>query len=80
MVGVEGFVLTVTGVFFGTIAGLAGILPFTIARTDSLLPGQGLAVWLGIAAVAAASTLVTSLVTARRALRTPAVVQVAVAA
>jgi putative ABC transport system permease protein len=80
MVGVEGFVLTVTGVFFGTIAGLAGILPFTIARTDAVLPGQGLGIWLGIAAIAAASTLVTSLVTARRTLRTPAVVQVAVAA
>ncbi|MGP4044694.1 FtsX-like permease family protein [Streptomyces sp. 2A115] len=73
MVGIESLVLTVTGVFFGTAAGLAGMVPFTIVRTDSVLPDRGLGIWLGIVAVAAAATLVTSLVTARRALRTPAV-------
>lgn len=80
MVGVEGLILTVTGVFFGTVAGLAGILPFTIVRTDSVLPDQGLGIWLCVVAVAAAVTLGTSLVTARRALRTPAVEAVALAA
>ncbi len=40
-VGCEGLVLTVTGVFFGTAAGFAGVLPFTYARTGSVLPGQG---------------------------------------
>jgi putative ABC transport system permease protein len=80
MVGVEGLILTVTGVFFGTVAGLAGILPFTIVRTDSVLPDQGLGIWLSVVAVAAAVTLGTSLVTARRALRTPAVEAVALAA
>ncbi|MDX3852359.1 ABC transporter permease [Streptomyces sp. AK02-01A] len=78
MVGVEGLVLTVTGVFFGTVAGLAGIASFGLVRTDSLLPGQGLGIWLGVVAVAAAATLVTSLGTARRSLRTPAVRAVAV--
>jgi putative ABC transport system permease protein len=80
MVGVEGLVLTVTGVFFGTVAGVAGILPFSVVRTGSLLPDQGLGIWLGIVGVAAAATLITSLGTARRVLRTPAVRAVAVAA
>ncbi|MGW3117786.1 hypothetical protein ACWDBW_11675 [Streptomyces sp. NPDC001107] len=53
-------------------AGLAGILSFTLVRTDSVQPDQGLGVRLAVVAVAAAVTLGTSLVTARRALRTPA--------
>ncbi|MFD5099693.1 FtsX-like permease family protein [Streptomyces albidochromogenes] len=76
-VGCEGLLLTATGVFFGTVAGLAGILPFTYARTDGIRPGQGFGIWLGIVAVAAAATLVTSLWTARLTLRTPAVDAVA---
>ena len=73
MVGVESLVVTATGVFFGTAAGLAGIIPFTVVRTDSLLPDQGLGTWLAIVATATAATFVTSLATARRTLRTPAV-------
>lgn len=80
MVGMEGVVLTVTGVFFGTVAGLAGILPFTIVRTDSVLPDQGLGVWLGVVAVAAVATLLTSVLTAVRTLRTPAITAVGLAA
>ncbi|MEW2398902.1 FtsX-like permease family protein [Streptomyces sp. NPDC046862] len=79
-VGVEGLALTATGVLLGTVAGLAGILPFTIVRTDMVWPHQGLGVWLGIVAVAAAATLGTSLGTARRTLRAPAVEAVAVVA
>jgi hypothetical protein len=75
MVGVESLVLTATGVFFGTAAGLAGIIPFTVVRTDGdlVLPDQGLGTWLAIVAIATAATVVTSLATARRTLRTPAV-------
>ncbi|MCX4907881.1 ABC transporter permease [Streptomyces sp. NBC_00878] len=82
MVGIESLVLTATGVFFGTAAGLAGIIPFTMVRTDSdsVLPDHGLGIWLGIVAVAGAAVLVTCLVTARRALRTPAVEVVSLAA
>ncbi|MFG2520113.1 FtsX-like permease family protein [Streptomyces sp. NPDC048527] len=79
-VGLESLVLTVTGVFFGTVAGLAGIVPFTAVRTDSLLPGQGLGIWLTVVAMAAMATLVTSLGTARRTLRVRAVDAVAVVA
>jgi putative ABC transport system permease protein len=80
MVGAEGVILTVTGVFFGTLAGLAGILPFTLVRTDATWPGQGLGIWIAIVAVAAAVTLGTSLITAWRALRTPAVAAVTLVA
>jgi putative ABC transport system permease protein len=79
MVGTEAALLTATGVVFGSLAGLAGAVPFTAVRTDGdvLLPGSAGAVWAGVAAVAAAATLVTSLATARRCLRVPAVAAVA---
>jgi putative ABC transport system permease protein len=80
VVGAEGLVLTVTGVCFGTLAALAGIVPFTVVRTDEVLPDQALGVWLAVVAVAAAVTLGTGLATARRVLRTPAVRAVASAA
>ncbi|MEV6421419.1 ABC transporter permease [Streptomyces sp. NPDC051662] len=77
MVGVEGLALTVTGVFFGAVAGLAGSVPFSLVRTDEVLPGQGPWIWLGVTAVAAAATLITSVGTAHRTLRGPAVAAVA---
>jgi putative ABC transport system permease protein len=78
-VGVEGLILTVTGVVFGALAALAGIIPFTAVRSDEVLPGEVYGIGLAVVAVAAAVTLGTSLVTARRMLRTPAVGAVAVA-
>jgi putative ABC transport system permease protein len=80
VVGVEGLVLTVVGVFFGTAAALAGIVPFTVVRTDAVLPEQAFGVWLAVVAVASAVTMGTGLATARRVLRTPAVRAVASAA
>ncbi|MBK3573351.1 FtsX-like permease family protein [Streptomyces sp. MBT65] len=79
-VGVETAILTVAGVLSGTAAALAGIVPFTVVRTDSVLPHQGLGIWLAVVAVAATVTLGTSLLTARRVLRTPAVEAVGLAA
>ncbi|MGW6787632.1 FtsX-like permease family protein [Streptomyces chartreusis] len=78
-VGVEGLILTVTGVVFGALAALAGVIPFTVVRSDEVLPGEVYGIGLGVVAVAAAVTLGTGLVTARRMLRTPAVGAVAVA-
>lgn len=75
-VGAEGLILTVTGVFFGTLTGLAGVLAFTAVRTDSPWPGRGPGIWLAVVAVAAVVTLGTVLFTARRTLRTPAVAAV----
>ncbi|MGW5472209.1 FtsX-like permease family protein [Streptomyces chartreusis] len=78
-VGIEGLILTVTGVVFGALAALAGIIPFTVVRSDEVLPGEVYGIALAVVAVAAAVTLGTGLVTARRMLRTPAVGAVAVA-
>ncbi|MFK4106882.1 FtsX-like permease family protein [Streptomyces sp. NPDC019531] len=79
-VTVEALVLTVLGAFFGTVAAIAGILPFNAAKTDSVLPDQGLGIWLAIVAIATGATLITVLGTALRVLRTPAVQAVAVTA
>ncbi|MFE3031837.1 FtsX-like permease family protein [Streptomyces canus] len=79
-VGVEGLILTAVGLFFGTVAALAGIIPFTVVRSDSVLPHQGLGIWLAVVAIAAAATIGTSLATAHRVLRTPAVEAVGLAA
>ncbi|MFI5554496.1 FtsX-like permease family protein [Streptomyces sp. NPDC051738] len=78
-VGVETVILTVTGVLFGMVAALAGIVPFTVVRTDGVLPDEVYGIGVTVTAIAAAVTLGTSLVTARRMLRTPAVGAVAVA-
>ncbi|KDQ68772.1 FtsX-like permease family protein [Streptomyces sp. NTK 937] len=79
-VGCEAVVLTLTGLFLGTVAGVAGIIPFTMVRTDQVLPDQGPGTWLAVVAVATAATLGTTLATARTTLRTPAVDAVAAAA
>ncbi|MFI6007339.1 FtsX-like permease family protein [Streptomyces sp. NPDC051243] len=78
-VGAETVILTVTGVLFGSVAALAGIVPFTVVRGDAVLPGEVYGIGVAVVAIAAAVTLGTSLVTARRMLRTPAVGAVAVA-
>jgi putative ABC transport system permease protein len=79
-VGAEGLIVTVVGVCFGTVAALAGIVPFTIVRSDSVLPHQGFGIYVAVVALAVAVTLGTSLVTARRVLRAPAVEAVGLAA
>ncbi|MFD6274368.1 FtsX-like permease family protein [Streptomyces sp. NPDC060209] len=80
VVGWEAVILTLTGLVLGTVAGIAGIIPFTMVRTDQVLPDQGPGTWLAIMAVATVVTLGTSLGTARRTLRTPAIDAVTVAA
>ncbi|MET7682373.1 FtsX-like permease family protein [Streptomyces sp. NPDC005423] len=79
-VAVEGAVLTLTGIVLGTLAALAGIVPFTVVRAGTVLPHQSLGTWLAVIAVATAVTLGTSLATAWRVLRTPAVAAVTLAA
>jgi ABC-type antimicrobial peptide transport system permease subunit len=73
MVSLEGIVLTATGVLFGTIASMVTVLPFSIARTDSVLPDSTIGIYLGVVALAATLTLAAGLGTTRRAIRTPAV-------
>ncbi|MFJ7074004.1 FtsX-like permease family protein [Streptomyces sp. NPDC098781] len=78
-VAVESLVLTVTGALFGMLAALAGIVPFTVVRSDGVLPGEVYGIAATVVTVAATVTLGTSLATARRMLRRPAVGAVAVA-
>lgn len=73
MVGLESLVLLCTGVLFGTIASLFTIVPFSVARTGTVLPGSPIGVYLATVGAATLLTLGSSLCAARRALRTPAV-------
>jgi ABC-type antimicrobial peptide transport system permease subunit len=72
MVSLESIVLVVTGVLLGSVAAIFTVVPYSIARTDSILP-SGFAIYLGVVAVAAVLTLAASLGAARLAIRTPAV-------
>jgi ABC-type antimicrobial peptide transport system permease subunit len=72
MVALESLVLLATGVLFGTLAALFTVVPYNIARTDSVLP-SGVGIYVGVVAAAVVLTLAASLGAARRAVRTPAV-------
>jgi ABC-type antimicrobial peptide transport system permease subunit len=72
-VAVESAVLTVTGVVCGTVASLFTIVPFGLARRDSLVPEGDAATYLGVVALAAVLTGVTAYGATRRAIRVPAV-------
>jgi ABC-type antimicrobial peptide transport system permease subunit len=80
MVGLEAAVVAGTGVAAGAAASLVTIVPFTIARTDGVLPGTGLGVFAAVVAAAAGLTLASSVGAARRAVRPPAVEAVAIPA
>ncbi|MGW1993099.1 FtsX-like permease family protein [Embleya sp. NPDC001921] len=69
VVAVEGAVLTVAGVGLGILAGLATIVPFNYARTDTLLPTVAPWIWPVFALVAGAVTVSAAVGTARRTMR-----------
>jgi len=77
-VALEAVALVATGVLLGSLASLFTVVPYSIARTGSLVPDATVAIYLGIVAAAVALTLASSLGAARRALRAPAVEAVAV--
>ncbi|MFG2088164.1 MULTISPECIES: FtsX-like permease family protein [unclassified Spirillospora] len=72
-VALESAVLTATGVVFGTVAAVFTIVPFGLARRDSLTPGGDVWTYLAVVALAAVLTGVTALGAARRTIRVPAV-------
>ncbi|WP_189959862.1 FtsX-like permease family protein [Streptomyces alanosinicus] len=78
-VAAESLIVTAAGVLLGSLTALAGIIPFTMVRAGGLLPDASLGIWPAVVAVAAAATLGTSLLTARRVVRTPMVRAVAAA-
>ncbi|MFI6086133.1 FtsX-like permease family protein [Streptomyces sp. NPDC051217] len=80
MISLESLILTVFGVFFATLSAIAGIVSFSIVRTDTAVPDQSLGIWLAVVGIGAVATIVTSVGTAYRGLRTPAVEAVALAA
>lgn len=73
MVATEAAFLLVTGVVFGGLASLMTIIPFSLARANSVVPGVTPWIFVAIVAVAVTLTLASSLGTTRFAIRTPAV-------
>jgi putative ABC transport system permease protein len=73
MVTAESVLIAVTGVIFGSLAALATVLPFTIARTDDIIPDAPLGIHVAIVTIAVGATLLASVGTAWRRLRVPAV-------
>jgi ABC-type antimicrobial peptide transport system permease subunit len=79
MVGLESAVLAATGVLFGALASIATIVPYSVARTQTVIPDQTAGILLGVVVAAAALTLAASLGATRRAIVTPAIRAVATA-
>jgi putative ABC transport system permease protein len=78
MLGVETAVTVVTGLIFGTVAALAGVIPYSIALTGDVVPDIGPAIYLGTIAVLAVVALAANLGAGRRAIGRPALEAVAV--
>jgi FtsX-like permease family/YjbR len=77
VVSLESIVLLVTGVVFGTVAALFTIVPYSIARTGSLVPDSTAAIYLGVVGAAAMLALASGVSPVRRAIRAPAIEAVA---
>jgi FtsX-like permease family len=77
MVSAEGLVLASTGVLFGSVASIFTVVPYSIARTQTVLPDATVAIYLAVVAAAAVLTLASSVGAARRAIRVPAIEAVA---
>jgi putative ABC transport system permease protein len=75
--GWEAGAVVAAGLVFGTLAALAGILPFSYAKTGHLLPHRGPGMFLAVAAIVTVLTLAACLGAARRALRIPALAAIA---
>lgn len=73
MVGLEGVLLTGVGIVLGTIASTATVVPYSVVKLDQPLPDSGIGLLVGVVGVAAAVTMGTGLVAARRGMRAPAI-------
>ncbi|WP_243712903.1 ABC transporter permease [Actinomadura sp. 6K520] len=73
MVALESAVVTGTGVVCGTVASVFTIVPFGLARRDSLTPDGSVWTYLGVVALAAVLTVATAYGATRRTIRVPAV-------
>jgi putative ABC transport system permease protein len=77
MVSVEGVLLALVGILLGSVAAVAAIVPYSIARTGSAMPNESILIYVAIVSIAAFLTMATSLGAARRAISTPAIQAVA---
>lgn len=74
IVSIESFVLLVTGVLFGSIAAVFTVVPYSIARTNTILPlHSGAPIYLAVVSAAIVLTLASTLAAARRSMRMGAV-------
>ncbi|GAB2793743.1 FtsX-like permease family protein [Amycolatopsis magusensis] len=73
MVSVEGVLLAVTGIVFGSLAAVAAIAPYSFVRTGSIVPGESPLLYGVIVVIAALLTLGTCVAATRRAIRGPAI-------
>ncbi|WP_026877833.1 FtsX-like permease family protein [Jiangella gansuensis] len=69
MVSLEGLLVASVGVVLGTVASLATLVPFSLARTDSLTPSGSPLIYLGVVGAALVLTLAASLLPGWRAVR-----------
>ncbi|MCP2164843.1 FtsX-like permease family protein [Goodfellowiella coeruleoviolacea] len=73
MVGLEGAVLVFTGVLLGSLAATVTVFPYSVAKLGTFAPDTSIALYLAVVLAAVALTLGSSVGTARRVIRTPAV-------
>jgi putative ABC transport system permease protein len=73
MVVAESALLTVTGVFFGTVASMVTVLPFSIARISDASPSLAPGAYALVVLAATALTFAAALGASRRAIAGPAV-------
>ncbi|GAA5190959.1 ABC transporter permease [Rugosimonospora acidiphila] len=78
MLSLETVVTVVTGLVFGTVAALAGVVPYSIALAHRVVPDAGWATYLAVAATAVVLTFVATLGAGGRAIERPALDAVAV--
>lgn len=69
MVGAEGVLVAAVGIVLGTLASAATLVPYSLARADSLTPSGSPLVYLGVVAVALGLTMAATLLPARQVLR-----------
>lgn len=79
MVTAEGLLIAVTGIVLGTVAALTTLVPFSLARSDSLMPSGPLWIYLAVIGSACVLTLVAMLLPTWLTLRQRPVEAVAVA-
>ncbi|WP_053206436.1 FtsX-like permease family protein [Jiangella muralis] len=69
MVGAEGVLVAAVGITLGTLASVATLVPFSLARADQLTPSGSPLIYLGVVAVALGLTLAATLLPAWQVLR-----------